>query len=185
MKLTEDQFFDQFKPIKNHFDANASYDGHMFETYGQEYEFVNEQLKVNPLKVWTLVEGCDDDNLYITEGWHFVNRLGYFVTEVPAEFGVQYNINDKPEPEISEPIVVNFNNLGEMLLKLTEGEDDEPKCSEAMLMAFNNVIEHCVDEAEYFLSGDGSDTINHQEISLCLSKIGSIVAQVYRDQSFN
>lgn len=143
VKLSEDQFWDQFKPVKNHLVGNASYDGHMFETYGQEYEFITEQNKTNPLTVWTLLDG-EDSACVISEGWHFVNRLGYFVTEVPAEIGVQYDIKDDQEPESSEPL----------------------------LQAFNNVIEHCVNEADYFLTGDGSDTINHKEISLHITKVG-------------
>lgn len=31
--------------------------------------------------VWTLVDG--GDSCYVIPGWHFVNRLGYYVTERP------------------------------------------------------------------------------------------------------
>lgn len=171
--ITEDQFFDQFKPIKNHLAADAAYDGYMFETYGKEYEHVNAQLKINPLTVWTLLEG-DDGNCHINQGWHYVNRIGYFITMMPAEDGTQYTILNDQVLGNSEVVVIDINTLGEMLLRLTEG-DDEPENPEPMLMAFNNVIEHCVNEAEYFLTGDGSDTINHQEISLHISKLGSML----------
>lgn len=97
VKLTEDQFWEQFKPIKNHIVATSCYDGHMFETYGQEYEFIKEQLKVNPLTVWTLLDS--ENSSFISEGWHYVNRLGYFVTEVPAEANLQYLIEDADAPE--------------------------------------------------------------------------------------
>jgi hypothetical protein len=146
VKLTDDQFWEQFKPVKNHLDNNASYDGHMFETYGQEHEFILEQNKANPLTIWTLVDG-ESGSCLIVNGWHYVNRMGYFVTEIPAEFGLQYNIED----------------------------DDAPECPEPLLQAFNNVIEHCSNEADYFSTGDGSETPNHKEISLHISKVGQLL----------
>ena len=33
--ITEDQFYDTYKPVKNPFDANAAWDGSMLETYGR------------------------------------------------------------------------------------------------------------------------------------------------------
>ena len=40
IEMTEDEWFDTYKPIKNHLDENASFDGHMFETYDGEVAFV-------------------------------------------------------------------------------------------------------------------------------------------------
>jgi hypothetical protein len=51
----------------------------MFETYGEEVEFVKSQ---NPNCVWMYGDG-DDGGTYLWSGWGFVNRIGYFVTEVP------------------------------------------------------------------------------------------------------
>ena len=74
-----------YKPITNHIDNNASFqdesgNGIMFETYGDEVEFVKSQ---SPANIWTYGDG-DDGGSYIWNGWHFVNRLGYFITEVPC-----------------------------------------------------------------------------------------------------
>lgn len=73
-------WLEEFKPITNHIDDNASFDGAMFETYGDEVEFVKKQ---DPRCIWTYGDG-DDGGSYIWNGWHFVNRIGYFVTEVPC-----------------------------------------------------------------------------------------------------
>lgn len=62
--------------IKNHLDSNASFDGCLFETFGQEVEFIKQQ---NTKQVWTLVE--EDGEEAIIAGFHFVNRLGYFLTK--------------------------------------------------------------------------------------------------------
>jgi hypothetical protein len=84
IEMTEDEWFKTYKPIPNHIDKNASFSdgehGYMFETYGDEVEFVKSQ---SPDKIWMYGDG-DDGGLYIWSGWGFVNRLGYFITEVPC-----------------------------------------------------------------------------------------------------
>lgn len=71
---------DTFKPIKNDIDENASGDGCMFETFGAELDKVVAANKADPGKVWTLLDV--DGDLYIGQGYHHVNRMGYFITEV-------------------------------------------------------------------------------------------------------
>jgi hypothetical protein len=69
---------DKFKPIKNHFSKDP--DETMFETYGEEVEFVQAQ---DPRYVWTNVQGDYSD--LIVAGYAYVNRLSYYITEVPWE----------------------------------------------------------------------------------------------------
>ena len=80
IELSFDEWCEQYKPIKNHIDTNASFNGEMFETYGDEVEFVKSQ---SPENIWMYGDG-DDGGMYIWNGWHFVNRIGYFITEVPC-----------------------------------------------------------------------------------------------------
>jgi hypothetical protein len=85
VELTFDEWVDQYRPVVNQFDPNASFqdesgNGIMFETYGDEIEFVKKQ---DPATIWMYGSG-DDGGLYIWNGWGFVNRLGYFITEVPC-----------------------------------------------------------------------------------------------------
>lgn len=84
----QNQYFEwaeKYKPIRNNIDENSSFDGVMFETYGAELNFILDQNKTNTKKVWTLIQGYDGG--YIVAGlWH-VNRLGYFITEIPWETG--------------------------------------------------------------------------------------------------
>lgn len=86
-RIGYDRWFDTFKPVTNHLDTSAGYDGAMFETYGAELEHVRQQ-PTN--KVWTLVEA--EGHLYVVEGLHFVNRVGYFITEVEARPDLVYSI---------------------------------------------------------------------------------------------
>ena len=99
IQINTDQFFDTYKPIKNHLDSNASWGGCMFETYGEELEFVMAQ---DPNHIWTIVDGEDDD-VEITNGYHLVNRIGYFVSEVasPDDF-VLVRDEDESDPSIEE-----------------------------------------------------------------------------------
>jgi hypothetical protein len=66
----------KFKPVKNHFRKDP--DEIMFETYGEELDYV---FSVEPNTVWTYVQG--DTSMIIVAGYHYVNRIGYYITEVP------------------------------------------------------------------------------------------------------
>jgi hypothetical protein len=79
IEMNFEEWIQTFKPITNHLDKNASFDGMMFETYGEEVEFVKSQ---SPANIWMYGDG--DSGSYIWSGWGFVNRLGYFITEVPC-----------------------------------------------------------------------------------------------------
>ena len=80
IEMEFEEFVETYKPISNHLDGNASFDGLMFETYGAEVEFVKSQ---SPDKIWMYGDG-DDGGSFVWSGWGFVNRLGYFITEVPC-----------------------------------------------------------------------------------------------------
>jgi hypothetical protein len=75
MELTYEQWVDTYKPI-----LNEHGDPRTFETYGSDLDLVNEVL---PTKVWTWVDGGDYSG--ISAGWHFVNRMAYYICQVPFE----------------------------------------------------------------------------------------------------
>lgn len=75
MNITEDQFDEDFRPVQNPHNKDASWNGCLFETYGVEFNFVKSQPKN---KVWTVT-----DEGGVVSGLHLVNRVGYIVTEVP------------------------------------------------------------------------------------------------------
>ena len=91
-QLTYEEWVKAYRPMKNPFDPNASFDGIMFETHGKEVEYVKSVYQTNPAKIWTflVIDGDDedgDDEEYptvrlIVPDWHFVNRIGYFVSKV-------------------------------------------------------------------------------------------------------
>ena len=75
--MTYDYWVDNFKPIKNNL---VKYDQLHFETYGEEVEFVQ---KADNKYIWTEVDG--DSGTYIVAGYHWVNRIHYYITENPWE----------------------------------------------------------------------------------------------------
>lgn len=80
--MNYDDWFHYYSPVKNNFDPNASFDGYLFETYGEELSYVKAQVNG---AIWTIIQG-DDEKLYLTPGYHLVNRLGYFVCNVSFKF---------------------------------------------------------------------------------------------------
>jgi hypothetical protein len=91
IELSFDEWVKQYKPIYNHIDKNASFqdesdNGLMFETYGDEVEFVKSQ---SPDKIWTYGDG-DDGGSYIWNGWHIVNRLDTLLLRCPAHLTLPF-----------------------------------------------------------------------------------------------
>jgi len=95
-----------YKPIENHLDDNASWQdeegrGFMFETYGEELDFVLDAANEDNSRVWTYMDG-DDGSTIIVDGYHLVNRIGYFITEQPFN-GDTITVEVSPaEPEEDE-----------------------------------------------------------------------------------
>jgi hypothetical protein len=81
--LTFSQWEVKYKPNANHLVEGASFQdedgvGIMFETYGVEVDYVKTNSNEH---IWTYVD--EDGEGYILAGWHFINRIGYFVTTEP------------------------------------------------------------------------------------------------------
>lgn len=78
----------QYKPIKNHIDTDSSWGGIMFETFDKEVEYVWNIVQTKGENyVWTWIDGDGDSEessgTFLISGFHHVNRIGYFVCEVP------------------------------------------------------------------------------------------------------
>lgn len=76
--MTYEEWIEQYKPIQNIISDDASFDGMMFETDGDELAYVKDHDNHN---IWTI---CDEgDKMFICADYHLVNRIGYFITEKP------------------------------------------------------------------------------------------------------
>lgn len=73
--MTFDEWETTYKPITDS-DGNPK----MFETYGDEYD---EVLDVENEYLWTWTDGGDYS--IISNGFHYVNRMGYYICTVPCD----------------------------------------------------------------------------------------------------
>lgn len=72
MEITYEQWVDTYKPI-----SDKHGQPRMFETYGEDLDIVRV---VDNSFLWTFVDGGDYSGL--SAGFHFVNRLGYYICQV-------------------------------------------------------------------------------------------------------
>jgi hypothetical protein len=97
IELTWTEWEEKFKPIKNHItkypDSGTEYQS--FETYGAEQEFV--ATKIDERLVWTMGDG--DMCTYLSNGYHYINRISYYVCTVPYEEDTDYQIIVSTEEE--------------------------------------------------------------------------------------
>lgn len=80
--MTYEEWEEAHRPIRNTTNPDRGFDSHLFETYGEDLEEVRRHTAMNPECIWTLVES--DGYIAIISGFHLVNRIGYFITEVPC-----------------------------------------------------------------------------------------------------
>jgi hypothetical protein len=102
INITEDRFEEIYKPQRNPFDPDgAPWDGCVLETYGQEFELVKAMQATDPGRVWTLLD-CDGE-LVLSSGMHYVNRMGYLITEVPVADGDLVTVLNDAAPVCDGP----------------------------------------------------------------------------------
>jgi hypothetical protein len=93
-ELSENDFDALYTLVPNHLNPSAGWAlgegrGCLFETYGDELDFVRRQ---NPRTVWTLLDG-DDGDLHLASGYQLVNRIGYLISTMPVPEGVNIEVH--------------------------------------------------------------------------------------------
>ena len=121
IELTWSEFVDQYKPIRNVFSKDE--DQQMYETFGAELDFVT---KANSNNVWTYLEG--DGATVVVEGYHYVNRLGYYITEIPWEEGNSYQVDLEPWAESCEDCGESETLDGELIMDVFRCPDQKEYC---------------------------------------------------------
>ncbi len=72
------------KPSEN-FDLGTG----MFETFGVDLEIVMNMVKKYPRRVWTAID-TDEGELAYINGWHYVNRIYYLITNEDGKEDEEY-----------------------------------------------------------------------------------------------
>jgi hypothetical protein len=108
--ISEDEFYEEFRPLKNPLVDDAAFDGCMFETYGEELDYIKEHLDCKFCKrgIWTIIEV--EGNFYFLSGFHYVNRFGYLLTEELVEENTEIEV--KIDTDIDDEPNGPFNELG-------------------------------------------------------------------------
>ena len=89
-----DEWEKKYKPRVNHISGDIGWNGILFEAYGDDLEYV---MSTPSDKVWTWVD--TDEGTAIINGYHLVNRIGYFVTLVSWEDDVTVEVETYEEGE--------------------------------------------------------------------------------------
>lgn len=87
ISLTWEEWQEQFKPIPNTINEYRV-DTPAFETYGEELDFVEKFVAEN--KVWTMIDFGNGN--VIINGYAWVNRMCYYITEVPWQENTDYEV---------------------------------------------------------------------------------------------
>lgn len=92
--LHEDVFYEFFVPYRHPNSKHDIWGGHGIETFGEDFELVRH---LNPVFVWTVLDGGAGPDQWIVPGIHYVNRVCYLVTEKPhnwinVDFRVDYRL---------------------------------------------------------------------------------------------
>lgn len=76
-------WIDQFRPITKPGTDHIAFDTH------SDVEFLKAQ---KPDTIWTLVHCSESGDCVIINGCHWINRMEYYVTEVPYDEAHEYNV---------------------------------------------------------------------------------------------
>lgn len=88
IKLTEDEFDTEFKPVENLDQGQGNYH---FDVYDSQDSYFLQFMSTNHLNhIWTRVD--NENGPIFINGWHIVNRIDYMVTENPWKEHHEYEI---------------------------------------------------------------------------------------------
>lgn len=92
----EDVFYAYFRPFRHPSSHFNIWGGHGLETFGEDLQIVKS---FNQNFVWTVVDGGEGSDQWITPGLHRVNRVCYLLTRVPHDWApIEFRTEGKPRP---------------------------------------------------------------------------------------
>ena len=112
MTINYEEFVEKYKPIENHLMLGNGYDDCMYETYGEEIQYVVDMANSDKKQcVWTIID-ADNENTYIIPGYSLLDRLGYLITEVPCDnMDIEVNDNEMLTLEESVKACIEFHSI--------------------------------------------------------------------------
>lgn len=114
-RITYEEWVEKYKPQENPNTVEGSHNNKLFDTH--EQPFTEAQY------IWTLVSG-ENENMWIIPGFHYVNREGYFLTEIPWE-SEDIEVNDNEMLTIGDAKYMCKDFIEEILdITLTDAQED-------------------------------------------------------------
>jgi hypothetical protein len=156
--ITWNEFETEFKPKRNTLTKREEYKGWLYETYGEDDAFVRKFAQDNPNNVWTIIDS--EEGTIIECGWHYINRKGYIITELPCD-GETITVQDEDDIEYDldfDGIAKKFTNrqLGHVL---REGGFQNEFVSKAEIIEF--LIEMNIETVK-----SDQEAVNHIKVLL-------------------
>mgnify|MGYP000872254525 FL=1 len=109
----EDVFYAYFQPFRHPSSHFNIWGGHGLETFGEDFKIARS---LHPHHVWTVLEGSQCSDQWISPGLHYVNRICYLVTRVPhADAPITFRIEGKPRPITSIGLARRMTTLRRLL----------------------------------------------------------------------
>lgn len=109
----EDVYYAYFQPFRHPASHFNIWGGHGLETFGDDFQIV----KRFPLCfVWTVVDGADGVDQWITPGLCFVNRVCHLLTRVPHdEAPIEFRVERGSRPIIPRGLACRMTTLGRIM----------------------------------------------------------------------
>ena len=110
----EDVFYAYFQPFRHPSSHFNIWGGHGLETFGEDFKIARS---LHPHHVWTVLEGSEGSDQWISPGLHYINSIGYLVTHVPhADAPITFRIEGKPRPITSIGLARRMTTLRRLLV---------------------------------------------------------------------
>ena len=109
----EDVYYAYFQPFRHPESHFNLWGGHGLETFGDDFEIVK---RFPSSFVWTVVDGGDGVDQWITPGLHYVNRVCYLLTRVPHdEAPIEFRVERGSRPITPRGLACRMTTLGRIM----------------------------------------------------------------------
>ncbi|MDO6680876.1 MULTISPECIES: hypothetical protein [unclassified Oceanobacter] len=86
--ITTQEFFEEYRPIRNPHNEQAGLDGCLMGRSGLEYARVLEIMQESPENVWTYADSGSETPV-LSSGFTSLKSLGYVITREPADVFIE------------------------------------------------------------------------------------------------
>ena len=109
----EDVYYAYFQPFRHPSSHFNIWGGHGLETFGDDFQIAKH---FTPSFVWTVVDGAEGSDQWITPGLHYVNRVCYLLTRVSHDWApIEFRIERGSRPITQRGLACRMTTLGRLM----------------------------------------------------------------------